>query len=157
MRDLVLKHFWLKLTSLVLATLIWLTVQATLEKENRQVYQNDEPADELGRRAKVPRQFELPVEVRWEGTNYPQLSALPTNVVVTLEGDSGRITGMNSKEVTAFIDTGGPPDVLGIYPVQILAPKNLRCTHIMPHSVRLKSVAISVAKPKTSGLPTNSR
>ncbi|MBI1842490.1 MAG: hypothetical protein HYR88_16755 [Verrucomicrobia bacterium] len=147
MRDLFFKHFWLKLTSLVLATLIWLTVQATLEKENRQVYQSEETADELFRRAKVPRQFELPVEIRWEGTNYQSLFALPAKVVVTMEGDPGRISAMDTKELTAFIETGGPPDPRGIYPVQVLAPSNLRCTHIMPHSVRLKGIAPSTPPP----------
>ena len=153
MRDLILKHFWLKLTSFVLATLIWLTVQATLEKENHQVYQGDESADEQLKRASVPRQFELPVEVRWEGTNYPQLTSLPTHVVVTLEGNAGRLTTMNPKEITAFVETGGAPDVRGIYPVQIMAPKNLHCIHIMPHSVRLKTV--TAPQPQRSGLPTN--
>ena len=148
MRDLLFKHFWLKLTSLVLATLIWLTVQANLEKENRQVYQSEETADELFRRTRTPRQFELPVEIRWDGTNYHRLSALPTNVVVTLEGDPGRVSAMETKELTAFIETGGVPDVRGIYPVQILAPRNLRCTHIMPHSVRLK--ALTNTTPETN-------
>lgn len=147
MRNWFLKNFWLKLTSVVLATLIWLTVQANLEKENRQVYQTEESADDSFRRARLPRQFEVPVEVRWDGTNCSGFQALPQKVLVSMEGETVRMNAMDAKDLTAFVETGGAPDTRGIYPIQIIAPSHLHVSHLMPHSVRLKSLPAAPAAP----------
>ena len=140
MRDWFLKNFWLKLTSAVLATLIWLTVQANLEKETRQVYQNEETADEYLRHARIPRRFEVTVEVRWDGTNFPGFQALPRQVVVTVEGEPARMNGMELKDLKAFVETGGPPELGGLYPVQALTPSpHLQVVNLLPQSVRIKA------------------
>ncbi len=140
MRDWFLKNFWLKLTSAVLATLIWLTVQANLEKETRQVYQNEETADEYVRHARIPRRIEVLVDIRWDGTNCPGFQAIPRHVVMTIEGEQARMNGIGPKDLIAFVETGGPLDLGGLHPVQALTlSPHMQVVNLLPQSVRIKA------------------
>ncbi len=49
MHDLIFKDFWLKLFSLVLAILIWLTVSYAIQKEARPQKNPEQPAAETVR------------------------------------------------------------------------------------------------------------
>lgn len=137
-RERILNNVWLKLASLVLATLIWLTVQANLEKETRLVYQTDTPADEMDRHAVPQRRFELPVVVRCNGTNYPSFRTQPTTVSVTVSGDAKKISAMESKEILVFVEAGDPPTARELCPVQVAMPPNVNWIRVLPNMVLLQ-------------------
>ena len=142
MRDFLLRNFWLKLTSLVLATLIWLTVQATLDRETRAAYQTEDSADALGGLTITERYFELPVQVGANGTN-EDLTVWVTSpqlIHVTVSGERNKIRDLSEGNLQAFIDLAGRPAVQSsVYPVQVLTPPTVHCIRIVPPLVLLTS------------------
>ena len=139
MKDFILRNLWLKMASLVLATLIWLTVQANLEKETRMVQQTPSGADQLEKRDIVQRQFEfVPVAVRCDGTNCPAFRAEPSTVSVTVSGDSQKIWKMEAKDILVFVETGTVPHSGDLCPVQVSTGPNVTWLRVQPSLVRLK-------------------
>ena len=98
MSDFFLHNFWLKMASLILATLIWLTVQANLDKENRRVYPDRVLSDEMDKRVVTQKRLELPVTVLVDGRNSREYRSVPTNVAVTVSGEAMRINSLSEQE-----------------------------------------------------------
>ena len=140
LRDHILNNIWLKLASLVLATLIWLTVQANVERERGLSYQTDGSADEMERQAVTQRRLELPVLVRCNGTNFPSFRTQPATVSVTVSGDAKRIVGMEPKEIVVFVEAGDQPAARELCPVQVATPPNINWLRVLPIVVRLQPV-----------------
>lgn len=139
MSDLFLRNFWLKMASLILATLIWLTVQANLDKENRGVYPDKNLSDEWDRRVVTQKRFELPVTIFSGGSNSMVYHSIPTNVTVTFSGEAVRINGLEEREVLAFVDAGGVTDPQHeVFPVLVNAPATVNLLRVIPPVVRLK-------------------
>lgn len=139
MSDFFLRNFWLKLASLILATLIWLTVQANLDKENRGVYPDKNLSDELDKRVVTQKRFELPVTILSEGSNSTVYRSIPTNVTVTFSGEAVRINSLEDRELLAYVDAGGVTDPQHeVFPVLVNAPSSVSLLRVIPPVIRLK-------------------
>jgi YbbR domain-containing protein len=139
MSDFFLRNFWLKLASLILATLIWLTVQANLDKETRGVYPDANLSDELDKRVVTQKRFELPVTILSEGSNSAIYRSIPTNVTVTFSGEAVKINGLEERELLAFVDAGGVTDRQHeVFPVLVNAPSGVSLLRVIPPVIRLK-------------------
>ena len=149
MRDMVQNKFWMKLAAMVLATLIWLTVQATLEKEKGLTYRNQQSADEMERQAATQRRFDLPVHVRCNGTNHPALRTSPARVSVIVSGDPARLTKVEAWEFKVFVEAGDQPNVRELLPVQVITPPNVNWLRVLPIAVRLHSVPRMEPAPRS--------
>jgi hypothetical protein len=138
-QDYFLRNLWLKLASVVLATLIWLTVQANVEKETRLVQQMPVSADEFERRGIAQRHFEVvPVVTRCNSTNCPAFRADPATVSVDLSGESQRIWNMEGREMTAYVEIGDQPRAGDLCPIQVSTPPGVTWLRVLPNVVRLR-------------------
>ena len=138
MSDFFLTNFWLKMASLILATLIWLTVQANLDKENRGVYPDKLLSDELDKRVVTQKRFELPVSIFSDGTNSTLYRSIPTNVMVTVSGEAVKINSLEERELHAYVDAGGVTDPQhGVFPIQVNTPSSVILLRVLPPVTRL--------------------
>jgi hypothetical protein len=132
MRDFFLHNFWLKLTSAVLATLIWLTVDATLSKQTIAAYKTGELADDWEGHATSERWFDLAVQVGSNPESWPDLVASPARVKVTIRGERQKMSELDLKDLKAFIDLPERRIEGTAYPVQVLTPPSLHCMRVVP-------------------------
>lgn len=142
MSDFFLHNFWLKMASLILATLIWLTVQANLDKENRRVYPDRVLSDEMDKRVVTQKRLELPVTVLVDGRNSTEYRSVPTNVAVTVSGETMRINSLSEQEFLAYIETGGVTNPQReIFPILVNLPANVTLLRVIPPMIRLKQAS----------------
>lgn len=132
MRDLFLNNIWLKLFSLVMATLIWLTVQATLDQETRAAYQTAEPADDWEGLALTEKWFSLPVAVEPKDSGKLGWIVTPAQVTVTIRGEKQKMRVLKAEDLRAFVDLSGNPMTGVPQPVQVITPPSIHCIRIIP-------------------------
>lgn len=123
LRSLFLDHLWLKLFSVLLATLIWLTVRANLNN----------PARETTRR--FARQ---PVVLMTDSAEYRTFVVEPPHVNVTVRGPAALIDEMNDRDIHAFIQMAGEQTMAGMYPVEIHVPHGVTVVLVAPRTVLVR-------------------
>ncbi|MCX6923505.1 MAG: CdaR family protein, partial [Verrucomicrobia bacterium] len=92
LRNLLFEDFWLKLFSLALAILTWLTVTFVSPKDARpetRVFSN------------------LPVAVLASAEDMHNFKVKPTEVEVTVQGDPKIVQNLQSKDIRASVDLTG--------------------------------------------------
>ena len=96
LRDLIVRDFWLKLFSLVLAVLIWLTV----------AFGKDFFADRG-----LPEQtyYNIPVSVMFSAANADMHGFIvdPSAVTVTVRGDKKSLNNLQARDIRALVDLTG--------------------------------------------------
>ena len=101
LKDLVLKDVWLKLFSLVLATLIWFTVNIAIQNQVSPV-----ASLPLGRTEH--RTFSnLPVLVVSSAQDVRGASINPKDVEVTVEGEPKALKNLYTHDIRVFVDLTG--------------------------------------------------
>lgn len=122
-RDAILQNFWLKLFSLVLATMIWFAIfgaQTTLRP--------DRPA--LGT---VTRKFErVPITVMKSAADLRAFRVEPGTVEITVSGPIGKVQALTPSQLEVFISLTDVNDTVG-------ATKKI-LVHI-PHDIALLNVS----------------
>lgn len=100
LRDLILRDFWLKLFSLALAVLIWLTVSFAIKKEGSPVVSLTLVPEE--------RTFSnLPVMVMSAAADVRNIKVRPDTVEVTVRGDAKIIRELRGKDIRVMVDLTG--------------------------------------------------
>ena len=95
LRHLVFEDFWLKLLSLALAVMIWLTVTFVSQKEvgtESHVFSN------------------LPVTVLASAEDVHKFRVSPVQVEVIVQGDPRTVQNLQSKDIRATVDLTGVTD-----------------------------------------------
>ncbi|SPE56932.1 exported hypothetical protein [Verrucomicrobia bacterium] len=130
LRDLFLKDFWLKLFSLALAILIWLTVSFAIHKENLPAPLSISPLTER-------TLFNLPVLVVSAAADVQEFRVDPNVVAVTVQGDSKLLDTLQSKDIRALVDlTGKPaPDGKLRAPIEVSTPAGVSHVKVVPPDV----------------------
>jgi YbbR domain-containing protein len=130
-RNLVVKDFWLKLLSLALAILIWLTVYFILNNETSNsplLALIGRPADELV----------MTVPVRLPANSTQSFSVEPSQVRVTVRGDLKLLKALRNDDVRAQVDLSGIEAASGLLrPIQIVLPQGIAYTHVSPDEVEV--------------------
>lgn len=135
--NLVTKDFWLKLFSLALAILIWLTVKFSISGEAP-------TSPWLALIGRSPDEMVVTVPVRVPVVNGRTFSVDPTNVVVTLHGDPKLLKG-REQDIRALVDPTGIEAADGLMrPVELVLPPGIAYTHLDP-----KEVSVGVSPKKT--------
>ena len=130
-RNLVAKDFWLKLFSLALAILIWLTVRFSISGEA-----STSPWLALLGHAMDENVVSVPVHLP-SGTAQ-NFSVDPPEVQVTLRGDPKIIKNLRTLDVRAQVDLTGIESANGLLrPVEIVLPQGISYTHIAPDEVEV--------------------
>jgi YbbR domain-containing protein len=101
LRQLLFNDFWLKLFSLALAVLIWVTVSLAVQKEVS-------PAAPLTLTTPGRRTFShLPVVVLSSASDVRSFKVNPKEVEVTVEGDTKRLQGLQPNDIRVIVDLTG--------------------------------------------------
>jgi YbbR domain-containing protein len=126
-RNLVVKDFWLKLFSLALATLIWLTVWFSTHGENA-------TSPWLALIGRPPNESVLTVPIR-----VPFGTTDPAQVTITLRGDSQILKSLKPENIRAEVDLTGVESASGLLrPVEIILPKGIFYTRLEPDEVAVQ-------------------
>ena len=126
-RDLLFKNLWLKMFSLLLATLIWFTVRANLGSLQ----------------VEVSREFaNLPVRVMTEAGQRGAFQLGPNIAIVTVRGPASAVQLLKEADVYAFVRVPGQPERAAPLPIEVhVPPNNIVVTHVNPQFVLLKAAA----------------
>jgi len=126
-RNLIAKDFWLKLFSLALAILIWLTVWFSTHGET-----TNSPWFALIGRPPDESVLTVPVHVR-DG------SSDPAAVTVTVRGDLQTLKTLKPQDIRAQVDISGVESANGlVLPVEIILPKGIFYTRLEPDQVAVQ-------------------
>jgi len=115
LRDKILNNFWLKVFSLLMATMIWFAVQSNLAGDTRQL-QNPFHAAEA-------RDFVRPVVVTTSATNQAMFKINPSEVRVTLRVERGAAKLLKASDIQAYVDLTETTQFHGSFPIKINAPR----------------------------------
>jgi YbbR domain-containing protein len=128
-RNLVVNDFWLKLFSLVLAILIWLTVDFSVHKEISPW------AALIGRSTD---EAVLPVHVSIPGMEARTVRVAPTDVEVTLRGDPKLLQNISTNDVHAQVNLTDVESASGLRrAVEIVLPQGVSYTQVKPAEVEI--------------------
>src|SRR3954463_335569 len=100
LRDLIFQDFVLKLFSLVLAILIWLTIFFAIQKEVTPL------PGAPSHNARV-RFFNLPIAVVATAQDVGAFRVEPSDVEITLEGDANLIEKLQKRDIRVMVDLSG--------------------------------------------------
>jgi YbbR domain-containing protein len=135
LRRLILHNFWLKLVSIVLASLLWLVVQAGL--------QDSESATRRFARATASREFaRRPVLVLTDMAGQRGFRAEPREVSVTLSGPDITVEQLRESDLQAYVELMAPAKMKGEMPfkVQVQMPRGLKLEKVSPETVVVRPV-----------------
>jgi len=133
LRSLIFDQIWLKLFSVVLATLIWLAVWANLGGE---------------RVARLTRTFmNRPILTLCE-SELPPLKVMPDKATVTVRGPADLIQNMEDKDISVFVRVVDPKQPMGDLPVQVHVPAGASLALVTPMTAQIRS-----APPKPAVQP----
>jgi len=123
LRALFLHNFLLKLFSIVLATLIWLAVWASLR----------------GASAEVTRKFpRRPVLVMTGTGEHPALAIEPPDVSVLVRGPAALLSGLKEQDIQVFLQLQGRPDPAGDFGVVVHVPPGVTEVVSFPERVTVR-------------------
>jgi hypothetical protein len=98
LRELIVHDFWLKLFSLALAVLIWLTVSFAIQKEGLPAATLILPPQE---RATFSN---LPVVKMSTAQDVRNMKVQPSEIEVTVQGDARTVHGLRANDIRAIVD-----------------------------------------------------
>jgi len=131
LRQLFLKDFWLKLFSLSLAVLTWITVSFAIQKEGT-------PAVPSTTTIVQRPFFNLPVLVVSSTADVRDFKVKPSEVEITVQGDPKLVEDLQSKDIRAIVDlTGGEAAGVLRRPIMVSTPPGVTYVHLQPLDVEV--------------------
>ena len=130
-RNLFLHDFWLKLFSLALAILIWLTVWFARGR-------GISPMAALSSHDPQQTFFNLPILVRLPASDVRTVEVNPEVVAVTVQGKAELLEDLKSRDIRAEVDLTGIESARGLRKrIEIILPPGVRYTRIVPDEVEV--------------------
>ena len=131
LRNLILEDFWLKLFSLVLAVLIWLTVSFAIRKETS-------PISALSFALPDRTFLNLPVLVMSSAEDVRNFKVDPNEVAVTVQGEARLLQSLQSKDIHALVDLTGLTATGEVYKhIEVSTPPGVTHVQVVPPMVRV--------------------
>jgi YbbR domain-containing protein len=128
LRNLFLRDFWLKLFSLALAVLIWLTVTFAQSGGGRNFFTS---------RA-VPQQtyFNIPILVMSSAADVRSFKVNPSEVTVTVQGEAKLLQRLQSRDIRALVDLSGIESAHALRErIQVTTPPGITFVQVSPEEV----------------------
>jgi YbbR domain-containing protein len=123
LRNLLFEDFWLKLFSLVLAVLIWLTVTFASKKEvgtESRVYSN------------------LPVTILASAEDVHNFKVSPREVEIMVRGDPKTLQSLQSKDIRAAVDLTGVAAARDLRRrIEVSVPAGVTYLRVAPEEVQV--------------------
>lgn len=132
-RDAILQNFWLKLFSLVLATMIWFAIFGA--QNNLRV---DRPV--LGT---VTRKLEqVPITVMKSAADLRAFKVEPSAVEITVSGPLAKVQALTPQQVEVFINLTDMSDTVGpTKKILVHLPADIALLGVVPTEARIAPVA----------------
>ena len=131
LRHLILEDFWLKLFSLVLAVLTWLTVSFAIQKEAS-------PMSALNFAIPERTFFNLPVVVMSSAEDVRNFKVTPNEVAVTVQGEAKTLHSLQSKDIRALVDLTGLEAAGNVTKrIEVSTPAGVTHVHVVPPEVKV--------------------
>jgi len=123
LRNLVFEDFWLKLFSLMLAVLTWLTVTFASNKE-------------IGTETRVFSN--LPVTILASAEDVHNFKVSPHEVEIMVRADPKTLQNLQSKDVRAIVDLTGVAAARDLHKrIEISVPAGVTCLRVAPEGVQV--------------------
>ena len=123
LRNLIFEDFWLKLFSLALAVLVWLTVTFASQKDawtDKRVLSN------------------LPITVFSATEDVRGFKVSPSEVQVTVQGDAKTLQNVQSKDIRVMVDLTGVATARDLRKrVEVFVPEGVAYTRVAPKDVQV--------------------
>jgi YbbR domain-containing protein len=123
-RSLFLDHLWLKGFSLILATLIWLTIHANVEREAREETKTFDHE---------------PVALLADSSEHRAFVLDPAEVRVTVKGPKAVIDSL--RDIRAYVELASHAGNTGNYTVEVHAPAGITVALVTPRTVFVRQAA----------------
>ena len=124
LRNLLLEDFWLKLFSLALAVLLWLTVTFASRKET---------GIDLRTLPKI-----LPVTILASAEDVHNFRVSPSEVAVTVQGNSKTLQNLQTNDIRAIVDLTGVGVARDLRKrIEISVPAGITPLRVMPEEVQV--------------------
>jgi YbbR domain-containing protein len=131
LRDLFFHDFWLKLFSLALAILIWLTVAFAIKKENSPVVALSVPPAETAF-------SNLPVVVMSSAQDVRSIKVSPNQVEVTVQGEAKNLRGLQAKDIRVIVDLTDIEEAQGLKKrIEVSTPPGISMVRVIPSEVQI--------------------
>lgn len=132
LRQLIFKDIWLKLFSLALAILIWLTVTFAIQKVGS-------PAASLSALTRDRTFYNLPVLVLSAAADVRDFKVKPPEAEVTVQGDPKTVENLQSKDIKVMVDLTGIEAGAGNFRarVQVSTPIGVTHVRVVPEDVEV--------------------
>jgi YbbR domain-containing protein len=132
LRNLIFEDFWLKLFSLVLAVLVWLTVSFAIRKEAS-------PMSALNFAVPERTTFaNLPVLVMSSAEDVRNFRVIPNEVAVTVQGEARFLQNLQSKDIRALVDLTGLAGTGDVSKrIEISTPPGVTHVQVVPPEVKV--------------------
>jgi hypothetical protein len=133
LKHLFLYDVWLKLFSLALAILIWLTISFAIRKEY-----SPSPLPTLSPYNAQRVTYVLPVVVLSSAEDPRSFKVDPKEVQVTVEADPKRLESLQSKEIRALVDLSGIEAANDLLKrIEISTPPGVTHVRVFPQEVKV--------------------
>ena len=131
LRDLILRDFWLKLLSLALATLIWLTVSFAISKEVS-------PFAAFTSHTPEQSYFNVPVLVILSAADVRTVNVEPGEVQVTVQAEAKLLQTLTPQQIRAQVDlTGIEASPRLIKRIEVILPPGVTLSRVVPDQVEV--------------------
>jgi hypothetical protein len=134
-RALIQHNFWLKLFSLLLATLIWFAIHFWIDSGNPQP--QSPIINPLTREF-----FRLPVRVLTQPGDARVFKVEPDQVIVTITGEAAVIRDLSAKSIFVYVDLSNIRSVRETnQQVKLDIPKGVTLMDVVPRAVNVEQVS----------------
>lgn len=129
LRELIVRDFWLKLFSLVLAVLVWLIVSIAIQKEGS-------PVAALAFSPEERTFSNLPVMVMSSAQDVRNIKVRPSEVEVTVQGDAKYLRGLQGKDIRVLVDLTGIESARDLRKrIEVSTPAGIAPIRVLPETV----------------------
>jgi hypothetical protein len=132
-RELILNNFWQKLFSLVLATLIWFTIDSA--------YLRQVPLPASPFRAMETNNFRCPITIMTSAAARQSFKVDPSEVDVRVRGERGKVNLLRAEDIQVYVKLvnldPNTPATEELVPVEVNHPKDLILEQVVPAYVRV--------------------
>jgi YbbR domain-containing protein len=130
LRDLILKDWWLKISSLALAVLIWVTVSFMIHREG---------GEDLNPLINSPaRVFYVPVLVMSSAADVREVQVRPEHVEITVRGQKESLARLQEKDIHAIVNLTDIESARGVRKrIEVTTPPGVVYTRIFPEDVEV--------------------
>ena len=131
LRNLVFHDFWLKLFSLVLAVLIWLTVTVSIKKEVS-------PVSSLVFTPAERMFYNLPITMISSAADVRDFKVEPREVELAVRGDAKTLQSLQSRDIRVFVDLSTfDPKTDKARRVEVATPAGVSHLRVNPEEVQV--------------------